>query len=290
VNPSQDGSKPVLFGLNLTPVYPRELAEIAQTADAYGFESLWIGEHVLVPLDGVPEGDARNFRPDSRFVEPWSALSHVAAATRRVKLGTCVAVLPLHHPVHLARQIATVDVLSGGRVIVGAGIGVIEAEYRAVGEDFHSRGARLDEMIDVLDLLFTQKEPQYHGRYFDFPPSGFEPKPISQPRPPLLLGGGSPAALRRCVARADGWFGTSPDPDAARPIIADLQERREAAGHPPLEITLLTGWGRGYDPGLVEAYEEAGVDRLVATPWSSSRAARQGIEQFAADAGLVPAP
>lgn len=276
------------FGLNLTPVYPSELADIARTAEECGFESLWIGEHVLIPLDGMPERDARNFRPDSRFVEPWSALSHVAAVTRRAKLGTCVAILPLHQPVLLARQIATVDVLSGGRVIVGAGVGVIEAEYRAVGEDFHTRGARLDEMIDVLDRLFTEKEPQYHGRYFDFPPSGFEPKPISQPRPPLLLGGGSPAALRRCVARADGWFGTSHDPEAARPVIADLQRRREAAGRPRLEITLLTGWGRRFDRNLVDAYEEAGVDRLVATPWSSSRDARHGIEQFASDAGIGP--
>lgn len=275
------------FGLNLTPVYPSELLSVAQLAEAAGFESLWIGEHVLVPLGGVPDADRRNFRPQSRFVEPWVALSHLAAGTSTIRLGTCVAVLPLHQPVHLARAIATLDVLSGGRVEVGAGVGGIEAEYAAVGEEFATRGARLDEMVDVLDILFTQPEPEHHGRFFDFPPSGFEPKPLQQPRPPLLFGGASTAALRRCVERGDGWFGGSPPPPEAARIVTTLQERRAAAGKPRLGITLLTRWGQGFNADLMAAYEDAGVDRLVTTPWSSSRAARQGIEQFSVAAGLA---
>src|SRR5690348_18262317 len=149
--------------------------DLAPVAEEFGYESLWIGEHVIVPLGGVPEGDRFNFRPDSRFVEPWVALSHLAAVTTKVRLGTCIAVLPMHHPIHLAREIATLDVLSGGRVSVGAGVGMIEAEYKAVGEDFHNRGARLDEMIQVMDVLYQEPEPEFHGRFYDFPPSGFEP-------------------------------------------------------------------------------------------------------------------
>jgi alkanesulfonate monooxygenase SsuD/methylene tetrahydromethanopterin reductase-like flavin-dependent oxidoreductase (luciferase family) len=183
--------------------------------------------------------------------------------------------------------VATLDVLSGGRVSVGAGVGGIPAEYTAVSEDYHTRGARLDEMIQVMDALFTEARPEFHGRFYDFPPSGFEPKPVQQPRPPLLIGGTSPAALRRCVDLGDGWFGGSPTPSSAAETVAGLQRRRAEAGRPPLEITLLTGWGKGFDAGLVDAYAAAGVDRLMVTPWSSSRAAREGIERFAADAGLA---
>src|SRR5690606_1685796 len=116
---------PVHFGLNFTPVYPRQMRELAVLADEVGFESLWIGEHVLVPLDGTPDGDRQNWKPRSRFLEPWVALSHLAAVTDRIRLGTCVAILPMHEPVHLARAIATLDVLSGGRVSVGVGVGII---------------------------------------------------------------------------------------------------------------------------------------------------------------------
>jgi probable F420-dependent oxidoreductase len=274
------------FGLNFTPVYPGQMRELAVVAEAAGYESLWIGEHVLVPFDAVPEGDRTNWRPDSRFVEPWVALSHLAAVTNRVRLGTCVAILPMHSPVHLARAIATLDVLSNGRVSVGVGVGVIEEEYRAVGEDFQTRGARLDEMITVMDTLYREARPEHHGRFYDFPPSGFAPKPVQQPRPPLLIGGFSPAAFTRCVARGDGWFGGGGAPEHVGPIVADLQRRRAEAGLDRLEITVLSGWSAGYDAALVAGYEAAGVDRLMVTPWTSSRAARAGIEEFAEAAGL----
>jgi probable F420-dependent oxidoreductase len=260
---------------------------LARLAEDAGFESLWIGEHVIVPFGGVPEGGRVNFRPDSRFLEPWVALSHMAAVTTKVRLGTCIAVFPMHHPIHLARAIATLDVLSNGRVSVGTGVGMIEAEYRAVGEDFHNRGARLDEMIQVMDVLYREPEPEFHGRFYEFPASGFEPKPIQKPRPPLLIGGYGDRAFRRCVDVGDGWFGGSQAPETVGEIIASLQQRRADAGRLPLEITLLTGWGQSYDFDLVREYEAAGVDRLMVTPWTSSRTAQQGIERFAAEAGLV---
>jgi probable F420-dependent oxidoreductase len=277
---------PMRFGLNFTPVYPAEMAELARLSEDAGFESLWIGEHVIVPFDDVPEGDRANFRADSRFVEPWVALAHLAAVTNTIRLGTCVVVLPMHSPFHLARAIATADVLSGGRISVGVGSGNIEAEYVAVGESWDSRGPRMDEMISLFDVLFSEERPEFHGRYYDIPPSGFEPKPVQRPRPPILIGGASPVALRRAVQVGDGWFGGSPSPERAATIISDLQRSRAAIGRPPLEITLLTGWSAGYDADLVARYERIGVDRLVVTPWTSSRKAREGIEQFAQSAGL----
>jgi probable F420-dependent oxidoreductase len=274
------------FGINFTPVYPTEMATLARHAEEAGYESLWIGEHVIVPFDAVPEGDRANFRADSRFVEPWAALSHLAAVTTRVRLGTCVAVIPLHSPFHLARAIATADVLSGGRISVGIGVGLIPEEYTAVGEDYHTRGARMNEMLAVWETLFNDARPEFHGRFYDIPPSGFEPKPVQRPHPPLLMGGFGEVALSRAVESGDGWFGGSPSPEMAATTIADLQRRRAEIGRPPLEITLLTGWSRGYEADLVARYEDAGVDRLVVTPWTSSRAAREGIEQFAESAGL----
>jgi probable F420-dependent oxidoreductase len=241
---------------------------------------------MLVPFGGTPEGDRNNWRPDSRFLEPWVALSHLAAVTERMRLGTNVAVIPMHHPVHLAREIATLDVLSGGRVSIGVGVGLVPAEYRALDQEYTNRGARLDEMIAVMRTLFDDPEPEFHGRFYDFPPSGFEPKPTQRPGPPFLIGGSSAAALRRTVELGDGWLGGSPSPEAATKVVNELQRRREGLGKAPLEITLITGWSKGYDAELTKAYEAAGVHRLIVTPWTSSRAAKEGIEQFALDAGL----
>jgi probable F420-dependent oxidoreductase len=274
------------YGLNFTPVYPSAMAELAAVADTLGYESLWIGEHVLVPFGGTPDDDRFNWKPDSRFVEPWMALAHLAAVTTRVRLGTCVSVIPLHHPVHLARAVATADVLSNGRLMVGVGVGAIEAEYHALNVDFHTRGARLDEMLEVMDVLFTHPQPEYHGRFYDFPPSGFEPKPMQQPRPPLIVGGRDARAIRRGIERADGWIGGVSSPEQARPLIAELHRRRADIGKPPLEITILAGWSQGFESKLVEAFEEAGVDRMLVTPWTSSRRAREGIEEFATAARL----
>jgi alkanesulfonate monooxygenase SsuD/methylene tetrahydromethanopterin reductase-like flavin-dependent oxidoreductase (luciferase family) len=138
-----------------------------------------------------------------------------------------------------------------------------------------------------LDVLFRDPRPEFRGRFYEFPPSGFEPKPVQQPRPPLLVGGFSAAAMRRCAEVGDGWFGASQSPDEAAAIVADLQRRRAELGRDPLEITLLTGWGVGFDRDLVERYEAAGVDRLMVTPWTSSRSAREGIERFASEADLA---
>ncbi len=142
-------------------------------------------------------------------------------------------------------------------------------------------------MIEVMDVLYREPEPEFHGRFYEFPRSGFEPKPVQKPRPPLLIGGSGARALRRCVEVGDGWFAGSQAPGPVGEIIASLQQRRAEAGRPPLEITVLTGWAQGYDPDLVGAYERAGVDRLMVTPWTSSRTAQEGIERFAAEAGLV---
>jgi hypothetical protein len=144
----------------------------------------------------------------------------------------------------------------------------------------------MDEMISVMNALWDDERPEFHGKYYDMPPSGFEPKPVQRPHPPWVMGGFSEAAFKRAIERGDGWFGGSPSREHAGKTVAGLQRRRAEIGRPPLEITLLTGWAQGFDLSLVEGYEAAGVHRVVVTPWSSSRNAREGIEEFAAAASL----
>jgi probable F420-dependent oxidoreductase len=282
----------VKFGLNVVPVHPDQLGEIAMRAEDLGYESVWVGEHVVTPVTlahAYPGTSGRPpFAPDSRFIEPFTALAYLAALTRAVRLGTGILILPLHSPVPVARAIATLDVLSGGRVSLGFGVGWMREEFDAVGQDFSDRGRRTDEMIAVLDSLFTKKRPSFAGQYYQLPEMGFEPKPVQQPRPPFLVGGTSPAALRRAAALGDGWYGGQDPPEKLAVTVAELRRLRERSGTAdrPFEITALLGWGQGFDPDLVGRYRAAGVDRLVATPWKRSREAAAAIDQFARDARL----
>jgi probable F420-dependent oxidoreductase len=279
------------FGLNMVPVRPEEMGPLAVRAEALGFESLWIGQHAATPVElsgSYPGGPRPPFAANSRFVDPFTALAYLGALTERVRLGTGILILPIHVPILLARQIATVDVLTGGRVSVGVGVGWMQDEFDLTGQSFHDRGARTDEMIQVLDVLFAADQPEFHGQHYQLPPMGFEPKPVQRPRPPLLIGGGSPAALRRAAVHGDGWFGTQGDPDVVGATVAQLRTLRAEFGRAdaPFEVSALTGWGEGFDAGKVAAYAAAGVDRLVVTPWRSSRDAGSAIEQFARSAGL----
>ncbi|MCW2580830.1 MAG: putative F420-dependent oxidoreductase, Rv2161c family [Blastococcus sp.] len=282
------------FGLNMVPVRLEQLTEVARRAEQCGFESLWVGEHVLTPVElsyRYPGATGKPpFLPDSRFTEPFATLAHLAAVTSTVRLGTGILILPLHPPVGIARSIATVDVLSGGRVSLGLGVGWMREEFDAAGQDFTTRGRRMDEMLQVLDLLFTQERPSYAGEHYQLPAMGFEPKPVQRPRPPFLIGGSSEAALRRAARYGDGWYGGSEPPEQAAAVVAELHRLRAEYGRDdgPFEISVLTGWGQTFDADLVAAYEEAGVDRMVVTPWARSREALAAVEQFGAAAGLAP--
>ncbi len=280
------------YGLNLVPVQPHELVDAGRRAEQAGFESLWIGEHVIVPFElrsryaggtGKPP-----FRPDSRFVEPFTALAHLAAVTTTIRLGTGVVIVPLHSPFHLARAVATADVLSGGRLLLGVGVGWMEDEYRIVGQGWEDRGARMDEALVVLDALWNEPAPALDGRFFSFPNVGFEPKPVQRPHPPLLVGGASPAALRRTARVGDGWYGGNQHPDEVATVADELTRLRKEYGrdHLPFEITVTTGWGDGFDAELEQAYAAAGVDRIVTTPWARSSEALAAIDAFADAARL----
>lgn len=278
------------FGLNVVPIYPGELADAAVRAEELGFESLWVGEHVIVPYEasgGYPGGKPP-FKPDSHFMEPFTTMAHLAALTSTIRLGTGVAIFPLRSPVHLARAIATADVLSRGRISLGIGVGWMRDEFDIVGQPWEHRGARLDECLAILDTLFNEDRPVHRGRFHSFPEVGFQPKPVQRPHPPFLIGGSSDAALERAARIGDGWDGGMESPDVATSVIRRLHERRGELGRSgAFEVTVLTPWGHGFDPALVRAYELAGVDRLVVTPWARSSAAAEGMTSFARAAALA---
>jgi probable F420-dependent oxidoreductase len=177
---------------------PADILRIAQTADAVGFDWLTISEHIVMP-DEMTEVMGR------RFPEALSAAAFLAGATTQIKVLTYVLVLAYRNPVMLAKQIATVDFMSGGRFTLGTGAGHLEKEFAALGVPFEERGARTDEYLRAMQELWTSPSPSFHGRYVAFDHIAFEPKPVQQPHPPIFIGGNSRPAMRRAATFGDGW-------------------------------------------------------------------------------------
>lgn len=176
-----------------------ELVDFAVSAERLGYQSVWVSDHlfhaeyVASRLGGRP------------YHEPLTILTAAAARTTKVELGTSVLVLPWHHPVRLAKTVATLDGLSKGRVVLGVGVGVTEDEYQALGVPFKLRGRIANEYLAAMQALWTQELPAFHGEHLSFEGLRFEPKSARKPHPPIWIGGNSPAALRRLVRYGQGW-------------------------------------------------------------------------------------
>ena len=202
------------LGLNLVMVRPGDMPGIAARAEAAGYGAVFVPDHVVFPVQVdspypySPDGSFP-FALDTPLYDPWVVLGTIAAATSTIKLGTGVYVLPLRHPFVTARAVTSVDVLSGGRAVLGVGAGWLAEEFTALGLDPRRRFSRLEECVDVLRALWTEEQPSYHGRHFDFEAVHFAPRPASTPHPPILLGGDSDHALARAARirrRLDvGW-------------------------------------------------------------------------------------
>src|ERR671914_2098748 len=182
---------------------PENAARIARLAERLGYDSLWAGEHVVVPSPRVAPSP---MEPDEPILDPLVALAHLAAHTERIKLGTGVIILPQRNPLVLAKQTASLDVLSGGRLILGIGVGYLEPEMRAIGVPMEGRGSRADEYLAAMRALWEQDDPAYRGRYVEFEGVDAHPRPV-QRRLPVVVGGHSRAAHRRAARFADGWYG-----------------------------------------------------------------------------------
>ena len=205
----------------------QSIIRLATRAETLGFDSVWASDHVF-NVSYVYEriGD----RP---YYDPLTILSYIAAVTTRIGLGTSVLVLPYHHPMRLAKAAATLDVLSGGRVMLGVGVGVIAEELNAMGSPYEERGARTDEAIAIMQALWTQSRPSHHGRVYQFSGMAFAPKPLQKPHIPILIGGVSRAAIRRAARLGNGWHPTALAPEVLRESMRYLAEQAQAAGRRP---------------------------------------------------------
>jgi probable F420-dependent oxidoreductase len=210
---------------------PDNQVAVVRRAEELGYASVWAFQRLLVP----EPPDQRAAAPTYRSVlDPVVSLAHVAAVTSRIRLGVAVLNMPYFSPALAAKQLASLDVVSGGRLDIGLGIGWSTAEYAAVGIPFEHRGARAEEFIRALRALWTDDVAEFHGRFYEIPRSRMAPKPVQQPHPPLLLGGTAEAALRRAGRMADGWVSSS-TADLARlgESIAIVKQSASAAGRDP---------------------------------------------------------
>jgi probable F420-dependent oxidoreductase len=268
-----------LHSVNLhTCGYPEAAARLARAAEAAGFESLWVADHVVLPDPPLPQ---RPMAPDMRLLEPVVMLTYYAALTTHIRLATGVIVLPQRHPLVLAKQLATLDVLSNGRLMFGLGVGWCEPEFRALGVPFKQRGRLGDEYLAAMRAIWMQEKPAYQGRYVAFSGVQAQPQPLQRPTPPIIIGGRTPAACRRAVEHGHGWYGFGLDIEQTAQDVAALRQAEQRCQRPPdlgrLEIS-ITPPGYEVDPATVERYAAVGVDRLVLRPQPGLDSA--GLEQF----------
>ena len=245
---------PITFGCSVptrgSMASPEILKKLTLAAEAAGFDSVWVSDHLILPRsvesfypygkDGIA-----TFLPDDDYYEPLAALTYLAGCTSTVKLGTHVLILPYRHPVLTAKLLSTLDVLSNGRVILGAGVGWMEEEFSALGLDTYSkRGKVTDEYIMLFKELWTQTNPDFQGEHYQIANVGFAPKPVQNPHPPIWIGGHTGPAIRRAAKFGDGWLpiGQKPpailDPTEFAAKIAQLRTLTREAGRDEKEVAL----------------------------------------------------
>ena len=241
---------------------PEVAARVAQQAEELGFESLWAGEHVVAPSPRVPPSP---IEPTDPMVDPLVALAHLAGVTRRLRLGTGIIILPQRNPVVLAKQVASLDVISGGRLDFGIGVGYLEPEMAAIGVPMADRGTRSDEYLDAMRALWTMDAPAYQGKYVSFSGVDAYPRPVQAGGPPVVVGGHGAAAYRRAVQRGNGWYGFALDVDQAAASIEGLRRAATEAERPAslgqLEISVTPRVP--VDGETVHRFADLGVDRLI---------------------------
>jgi probable F420-dependent oxidoreductase len=274
----------VKFGIGLALVHRSQWLDMTRLCEGLGYESVWFPDHLVFPvtMSGSPYTGQEHppVPPTTPLYEPLAYLSYLAAHTTTVRLGTFVYLFGLRHPLVSARAFATLDEVSGGRAEAGVGAGWLAGEWDAVGWDFTTRGRRLDEAIDVAKRLWTEEIVEHRGEFFSFPAVMFEPKPVQRPHPPLLVGGESPAALRRAVLRGDGWISMPHTFETAAPQLAALGRMCDEAGRDPstLQVTMTD---QSLDsPDQIARWADAGVDRLIVKPYDRTRDALDGVRRF----------
>ena len=250
------------------PAYTIDPAFMAKKAEDLGFESIWYAEHPAVPVHSdspFPATGGEIPWTYSHFTDPYIALARASGATSKIRLGTGITLLPERNPLLLAKEIASLDLFSGGRFMFGIGTGWLKEETELMGGDFEHRWTQTREAIEAMKELWTKEEAEYHGRYFDFPPVKSYPKPAQKPYPPIILGGMAKNVLRRVVTHADGWLPNRITPAEVEESRKKLDAMAEEAGRDPKSITISV-YGQVPERDIVHSLLNAGADRVVVRP------------------------
>lgn len=260
------------------------IRRMAQGAEALGWDSVWFTDHIVVPNDLTG-------RMSETFYELFATMGYVAGCTSRVKLGTTVVVLPYRHPLLTAKQVATLDHLSGGRIILGVAFGWNREEYEMLGVPFAKRGQRADECLAAMKECWTAEHPRFEGEFYRFSDFAFSPKPLQRPHPPIWIGGNDHRSLQRAVDFGDGWHPISgPRLRFSIPVfqsrIDELKRLAEAKGRDPGELAISLHTTLAFDMAVemegdpftligstdeitrnVETCRELGVSHLILSCW-----------------------
>ena len=253
---------------------PEVLVRIARKAEEVGFESLFAPEHtVLFPPEQytsvypyAADGKIAGLRGDTDLLDPFLALSWAAAHTTTLRLGTGICLVPQRNPLMTAKEVATLDVLSGGRFIFGVGIGWLKEEFQALGVPPERRAARTREYVEAMKVLWTQDNPQFAGEFCNFAPVCLYPKPVQKPHPPILFGGESEPALRRAVEVGTGWLGFNVSVDDAAQAIARMRQIATDTGRDFDALDISVGpYSKlpQVDLDSLKRYRDLGVRRVV---------------------------
>ena len=255
------------IGVSTFPTdYSIDIAVLARRAEELGFDSLWVPEHAILPVGAKTPwpGSAEGVMPKeyADIADPFVALGRASAVTTGLKLGTAIVLVPERNPLVLAKEVATLDMYSGGRFIMGIGAGWLREESDIMGVDFDHRWTQTKEAVLAMKELWTKTESEYHGKYYDFPPVYSFPRPVQRPHPPVLLGGMARNVFKRIVEWGDGWIPNRVTPEEVAAGRAKLDELATVAGRDPASIPISV-FGQQPDPGLVERFFDAGAARVT---------------------------
>jgi probable F420-dependent oxidoreductase len=260
--------------LNANPDF---VGAVGPALEERGFESIWLAEHVVLfdeYASQYPYDDSGRFpgRGDTGLLEPLTGLAFIAATTTTLRLGTGICLVAQRNPVYTAKQVADVDVLSGGRVDFGIGIGWLREEFDAVAMPFEQRAARTRDHIAVMRSLWTDDVSSYDGDLYRLPPCRLYPKPVQQPHPPIHVGGESDAALRRVADFGQGWFGFNRTPEEVPEALARLDRELEEVDRTRADVEItVSPYLKGVDRAAIERFAELGVDRVVVVVFGFDR-------------------
>lgn len=255
-----------LFGVHRGEMAePVALGRRARLAEAAGFESVWVGDHISLPTGAQA---VAAYPPEQPRLEAMTTLSYLAGITSRVRLGVGVIVMPQRHPLLLAKQLTTVDVLSGGRLVFGIGVGYVPAELEALGASMADRGARTDEYLAAIRAVWDERAPAFSGRHVAWSDLMQRPLPIQRPGPPVVVGGRSAAAYRRALRLANGFFGHNWTLEDTASVLEEIRELSRQVDRPAelgdLEITITPR--ESIDLDTARRYADLGVHRLALLP------------------------